>query len=208
LLRYKTIKSESTAQLVIKKSTFIAHIKPIATEQEAIEFISLINTKHRDARHNVYAYVLGDNYEVKRYSDDGEPQGTAGIPMLDLLVNEDLKNVVVVVTRYFGGVLLGTGGLVRAYTSTTKLGLEEAGITLKILCKKFKININYDLLGKIQNKLLAHSAIIEGIEYTDKVSITFLSEIANIEKIEKDITEITLGKVCMDELEHVYIDKI
>lgn len=207
LLKYKTIKSEHLAQLVIKKSTFIANVKPIVKEQEAIEFISLISTKHRDARHNVYAYVLGDNYEVKRYSDDGEPQGTAGIPILDLLVNQQLKNVIVVVTRYFGGILLGTGGLVRAYTGSAKLALEESGIVEKILCKKFKININYDLLGKIQNKLLADSAVIEGIEYTDKVLISFLSEISNIEKIEKDVSEITLGKVSMDELEVVYIDK-
>ena len=125
---YKTVAKEATAEQIIEKSRFITYVKPVSTKEEADEFIAAIKKKHKDATHNVPAMVLGEKFQVQWASDDGEPQGTSGAPIVQMLVQEGITNVVIVVTRYFGGIKLGTGGLVRAYTGSAKLGLEAAGI--------------------------------------------------------------------------------
>ena len=131
LTQYRTVGKSGEAELVIEKSQFISYAAPAATEEEALEFIQAIKKKHRDATHNVPAYVIGENNDIQRFSDDGEPSGTAGVPMLEVLKKEDLRDTVLVVTRYFGGIKLGTGGLVRAYTKAAKLALEAAGIVTR-----------------------------------------------------------------------------
>ena len=128
MIQYKTVRKEAQAEQIIEKSRFIAHVKPVESREEAEEFIASVRAAHKTANHNVPALVVGDQSQLQWASDDGEPQGTSGAPIVQMLVKEGITNIVVVVTRYFGGIKLGTGGLVRAYTSSAKLGLEAAGI--------------------------------------------------------------------------------
>ena len=146
---YKTLHEFGMDEIIIEKSTFIGYAKPIKTEEEAIEFINEIKKKHKDATHNVWAYTVGKTMNIQRYSDDGEPQGTAGIPTLEVIKKEDLRDVVVVVTRYFGGVKLGAGGLVRAYTKGAKIGIDAAKVIEKVMGKhRVKKNPSLaDILG-------------------------------------------------------------
>ena len=151
---YITIKGYGTDEIVEKKSRFIANVKPIKSEEDAISFVEEIKKKYYDARHNCYAYQLGDRNQIQRYSDDGEPSGTAGMPILDVLRGRDIKDTIVVVTRYFGGTLLGTGGLVRAYSSATKVGIEKAGLIERIAHIRQKFTVDYTLSGKVQYEIL------------------------------------------------------
>ncbi|NJB05581.1 YigZ family protein [Clostridioides difficile] len=146
---YRTLHEFGTDEITIEKSVFIGYAKPIKSEEEALEFINEIKKKHKDATHNVWAYTVGKNMNIQRYSDDGEPQGTAGIPTLEVIKKEDLRDVAVVVTRYFGGTKLGAGGLVRAYTKGAKLGLEAGKIIYKVMYQEVKVKIDYTQLGKV-----------------------------------------------------------
>ena len=150
---YKTLHSFGSDEYIVEKSTFIGYAKPIKSEEEAVEFINEIKKKHKDATHNVWAYTVGETMNIQRYSDDGEPQGTAGIPTLEVIKKEDLRDVVVVVTRYFGGIKLGAGGLVRAYTKGAKVGIEAAQIIEKVKYKEVGITIDYNQIGKVQNEI-------------------------------------------------------
>jgi len=176
---YKTVLKEAVAEQIIEKSKFITYVKPVETKEEADEFISQIKSKHKDATHNVPAMVIGEKSQIQWASDDGEPQGTSGAPMVQMMVKEGLTNLVVVVTRYFGGVKLGTGGLVRAYTSSAKLGIEAAQIcSVREICE-IKIKTDYSYLAKLQNmsydRLVPElqgedlQFVIGDIEYTDKI---------------------------------------
>lgn len=168
--RYLTIKEQGTAEIVEKRSRFIASARPVRSEQEALAFLAELRQKYWDASHNVYAYILEEN-NIMRYSDDGEPSGTAGMPVLDMLKKEGLTNLIVVVTRYFGGTLLGTGGLVHAYSKSAKAGVEAAGYLEMILCQEIKIRCAYPLLGKIQNELSKWDLIQKEPVYTDQVEL-------------------------------------
>ena len=148
---YSTVKAEASAEQIIEKSRFIAYVSPAETREEADEFIASIRKKHKDATHNVPAMVLGDKFQIQWGSDDGEPQGTSGAPIVQMLVAQGITNVVVVVTRYFGGIKLGTGGLVRAYTSSAKLGLEAAGICDVCERQVMTYALDYTHLAKLQN---------------------------------------------------------
>ncbi len=174
---YTTIAKESQAEIIEKRSRFIATVKPVKTEEEALAFLAELRQKYWNATHNVYAYIIEEN-NIMRYSDDGEPGGTAGLPVLDMLKKEGLTNLIVVVTRYFGGVLLGTGGLVHAYSKSAKAGVLAAGLVDMILCRKITLSCEYTLLGKLQNLLANYPGVIqEEAEYTDKVSLPlFLPE--------------------------------
>ena len=143
LIKYKTIYKEAEAEIIEKKSKFIATVRPVKTEEEAQSFIEEMRKKYWDATHNVFAYQIGERNQIQRFSDDGEPSGTAGLPVLDVLKGEDVKDVAIVVTRYFGGTLLGTGGLVRAYGKAAKEGLLEAGIIEKKLYRRFHVITDY-----------------------------------------------------------------
>ena len=188
---YKTLHEFGTDEITIEKSTFIGYAKPIKTEEEAVEFINEIKKKHKDARHNVWAYTVGKSMNIQRYSDDGEPQGTAGIPTLEVIKKEDLRDVVVVVTRYFGGIKLGAGGLVRAYTKGAKIGLEAGKIIEKIMYQEVKIKIDYNQLGKDQNEIMNMGYFIKDTIYEDNVEIIVYSRANEKESIIERINDIT-----------------
>ena len=188
---FRTLHSYGSDEYIVEKSKFIGHAKPVQTEEEARMFVEEIKQKYKDATHNVWAYTIGQNMNIQRYSDDGEPQGTAGIPTLELIKKEDLRNVVVVVTRYFGGIKLGAGGLVRAYTKGAKLGLDAAKIVEKRPFVSVEIEIEYTLLGKIQNELSNNNFFVKEIEYADKVKINVFCESEKTEGLNKMILELT-----------------
>ncbi len=191
----KTTVKPGYGEITEKKSKFIAHTKPVKSDEEAKAFIDEIKKKYYDARHNVFAYQIGEKNELKRFSDDGEPQGTAGMPVLSVLTSEDIKNTAIVVTRYFGGILLGTGGLVRAYTAAAKAGLENAGICQIGLYKKYVVECDYTQSGKIQYEIAKGEYFAENTEFTDKVTYTLYIENSRAELFEALITEITSGSV-------------
>ena len=185
---YRTVYQGGEGEIVEKKSRFIATVAPVESEEEALQFIEAMRKKYWDARHNCFAYVIGERSELQRFSDDGEPGGTAGKPMLDVLLGEELHNVVVVVTRYFGGTLLGTGGLVRAYSSATKEGLASSAIITKIQGLKLHITTDYTGLGKIQYILGQRGLQILDSVYTDKVDLEALVPGSLLYIIKSEIT--------------------
>lgn len=188
---YKTLHEFGMDEVIIEKSTFIGYAKPIKKEEEAVEFINEIKKKHKDATHNVWAYTVGKSMNIQRYSDDGEPQGTAGIPSLEVIKKEDLRDVVVVVTRYFGGVKLGAGGLVRAYTKGAKIGLEAGQIIDKVMYKEVRIKIDYNQLGKIQNEIMNMGYFVKDTVYEDSVEMIVYSRLNEVEALTSRMTDIT-----------------
>lgn len=166
---YLTVRGPARAEVVIKKSRFLASVEPVRSEDEAQEFIETISREHRNAIHNVFAYSVGFGEEFLRQSDDGEPSGTAGRPVLEVIRREGLRNVAVVVTRYFGGILLGAPGLVRAYGEAAKAGIESAGIVRKILVQELSLTFDYGWLGKIQYLAGNRGAVFAGTAYEDRV---------------------------------------
>lgn len=190
---YKTIAKEGYFLLEEKRSRFIARAKPVSSEEEALGFIQAIKTSCWDATHNCYAYSVEEDVLYQRYSDDGEPQGTAGLPILDVIRKRGLQNVVVVVTRYFGGVLLGAGGLVRAYGKACGGALTDAGEVWVKTCLELKIPIEYHLSGKLQNMLINEGFIIGNTEYSDEVTYTVYSPMERLEFLNQQISEITGG---------------
>lgn len=194
LTAYKTIKEYGEETLIIKKSRFIGYAMPVETEGDAIKFIESIRKKHWDATHNCYAYQIGPHDEIQKSNDDGEPSGTAGKPILEVIKKEGLKNAVVVVTRYFGGILLGAGGLVRAYGQTAGAGLHAAGIVTRSLFQTIDVGIEYTWLGKVENEILQAGYFIDRIEYMDRVRVTALVPIDATESFSKMITNATHGQ--------------
>ncbi|KEI17233.1 YigZ family protein [Clostridium haemolyticum] len=207
-MSYFTIKDESREEFQEKKSVFIGHAKRVHNEEEAREFIDKIKDEFKDARHNVYAYIIGENMGIQRYTDDGEPQGTAGIPVLDVIKKNGITDVVIVVTRYFGGILLGTGGLVRAYSKAAAMAIDKSGIVEKVKGLPLHINLDYDFLGKVQYVCGQNLWHIEDIKYTDKVSISILTETNNCENIKNKVIEVTSAKAEFIEGEEKYYFKL
>ncbi len=202
----KTVYASNSDEIIIEKSRFIAYCKPIQTEEEATAFIEEIKKKHWDAAHNVPVYVLGEKYHVQRYSDDGEPSGTAGVPVLSMLKNEGITDVVLVITRYFGGVKLGTGGLVRAYTQSAKLGLEAAKIIEKLVYAQLSVKIAYTLHGKVQNFLMNQTEIIlEETLFSDEVEIILFIPLDQLNSVENKLTDLTNGQIFLDRREDFYL---
>ena len=204
---YKTLHEFGMDEVIIDKSTFIGYAKPIKTEEEAIDFVNEIKKKHKDATHNVWAYTVGESMNIQRYSDDGEPQGTAGIPTLEVIKKEELRNVVVVVTRYFGGIKLGAGGLVRAYTKGAKISIESAKVIEKVLYKPVGIKIDYNQLGKVQNEIMNMGYFIKDTVYEDNVEIIVYSRISEIENITSKITDITSATAKISIGEEFYLSE-
>ncbi|MBC6695600.1 YigZ family protein [Terrisporobacter mayombei] len=188
---YKTLHKYGVDECIIEKSTFIGYAKPIKSEDEAVEFVNEIKKKHKDATHNVWAYTVGENMNIQRYSDDGEPQGTAGIPTLEVIKKEDLRDIVVVVTRYFGGIKLGAGGLVRAYTKGAKIGIEAGIIIEKVKYTDVKIKIEYNQLGKIQNEIMSLGFTVKDTIYGEDVEIIVYSKVEDVESLKSRIIDIT-----------------
>lgn len=201
---YRILYEGAVGEITEKKSRFIATFRPVKTEEEAVAFIDELRKKYWDASHNCYAWIIGKNGEEKRSSDDGEPSQTAGKPMLDVLEREKIVNVCVVVTRYFGGTLLGTGGLVRAYSGAVKEGLKACTVLTIEPAKKVSIQTDYNGIGKIQYILGQLEMKILESKYTDQVELIVLVPDERLGKLEAEITETTSGKAVMIELAEVY----
>lgn len=195
LERFKTIYRGGTGEIVEKKSRFIATVRLTETEEEAQALIEAVRKKYWDARHNCYAYVIGERKELVRASDDGEPQGTAGHPMLDVLLGEDLYYVTVVVTRYFGGTLLGTGGLVRAYSRAVQEGLSQSQVIERQYGTVLEIRTDYNGIGKILYLIGQKGLSTLDSEYTDQVKVRILVPVSQIDRVEKELVEATNGRV-------------
>lgn len=206
---YKTVRKQAEAVQVIEKSRFIAHVCPVESREEADVFLAEIREKYKDATHNVPAMVIGDKSQIQWASDDGEPQGTSGAPMVQMMVKEGLTNLIVVVTRYFGGIKLGTGGLVRAYTSSAKLGLEAAGICSVRELAELTVRIDYPHLAKIQNMASEQLDLdeadqvgeenfsnfrIANIQYTDRIGMKIQTLPGSLKNVEMLFQNITSGK--------------
>lgn len=201
---YKTIYKGCSGEIVMKKSRFIANILPVESEEEAAAFIDERKKKYWDAAHNCTAYVIGTENPIMHCSDDGEPSKTAGRPMLDVLLNHGLTNLVLVVTRYFGGTLLGTGGLVKAYQSATIEGLNQGHIITKTLGYKMELTTDYNFVGKIQYYVAQESIPTLSSDYTDIVQLTLIIPISFRDEFEKNIAEITNGQGELEEQGTIY----
>ncbi|HBJ1645601.1 MULTISPECIES: YigZ family protein [Clostridium] len=204
-MSYITIRNFGEDRFEEKKSEFIGYAKRVESEEEAKAFVSEIKNMHKQARHNCWAYVIGENMNIQRYSDDGEPQGTAGIPILEVMKKSGITDCAVVVTRYFGGVLLGTGGLTRAYTKGASISIKSAGIVEKVVGLKLTLEMDYDLFGKVQYICAQNLWHIEETEYTDKVIVHILAEKDIIENMEKEMIECSSGKIIISKsYEEIY----
>ncbi|MDD3173312.1 MAG: YigZ family protein [Herbinix sp.] len=205
---FKTIYEGGIGEFVMKKSKFIATVSPISSEDEAISIIDNLKKKYWDASHNCSAYIIGTENPLMRCSDDGEPSKTAGRPMLDVLLAQDLTNLLVVVTRYFGGTLLGTGGLVKAYQTATIEGLNHSNIITKELGIKLQISTDYNLVGKIQYFIAREHFTVLSSEYTDIVMITVLVPPSRKDFCIKKIAELTNGSATLDLSGQVYFTRV
>lgn len=191
---YKTIKAEKSAQIEIKRSRFIATVCPCTTEEEATAFISAMRKKYWDARHNVYAFTLRNN-GIKRFSDDGEPHSTAGLPVMEAIEHFGVVDVAVVVTRYFGGILLGTGGLVRAYSEATELALKSAEVVTVLPAKQFKVVCDYSDYDVFVKQAVKAGARIEDTVYAEKIEITVAIPLEDYSDFEAKCTDVFCGKM-------------
>ena len=191
---YKIIEYGGMGEIEEKKSRFIAHVASVSTEEEAVAFIEAKKKQFWDARHNCYAYVLGEHAQTMRFSDDGEPTGTAGRPILEVLVGSGIRNIIVVVTRYFGGTLLGTGGLVRAYTKAAQAGIETS--VVRTMCCGFEMSIvtDYNGIGKVQYLLGARGISTEDADYGEQVTVRVNIPYEDKDSVIKEITDATAGK--------------
>lgn len=208
LTEYKIVYAGGEGEIVEKKSRFIATVVPVETEEEALAFIESMRKKYWNATHNCFSYAIGERQEILRCSDDGEPSGTAGKPMLDVLIGEELHNVAVVVTRYFGGTLLGTGGLVRAYASATQAGLSASKIITKRFGFKLKITTDYTGLGKIQYILGEKKIKTLDSEYTDQVVLYTLIPNEMLDEIKEEVTEGTAGRAVLEVGEELWYGEV
>ena len=203
-MTYKTIEGESTGELVEKKSRFIAYAAPVASEEEAYAFVERIKKKHYDARHNCFAFSVGVEMPLLRFSDDGEPQGTAGKPILEVICGEDVRNICIVVTRYFGGTLLGTGGLVRAYTDAAKIGLENNRIIVRQQVQEAEFICDYTDFGKLQYLLASMKIPIIDTDYGSRVAVKLQIPEDMVRELEKQITETTSARVSLTKKGDLY----
>ena len=192
---YLTLGSSASDEIIINKSRFIGFAAPVADEDKALQFLKKIKTEHKDANHHCYAYVIGTNAGIMRYSDDGEPGGTAGLPIIEFLKTKKLVNCIVVVVRYFGGILLGTGGLVRAYTQGAKIAVEAAQIvSMELTCVE-ECDVPYSLWDKVHHETLALPVMLNDIRFASSVSFSLLVRISDHEAVMSHLTQITDGRL-------------
>lgn len=191
---YKTLRQSASDEVIINKSRFIGYACPCETEEEALAFLQMIRTRHKDATHNCYAYVIGQNAGIMRYSDDGEPGGTAGLPMMEVLKAQGVVNCCVVVTRYFGGVLLGAGGLVRAYTQGTVIALKAAQVVIMEPSQRYLCEVGYPLWDKVQHAMRALPLQVVSSEFTTAVTFSILVREKDAEHVLSELTRVTDGR--------------
>ena len=202
---YQTLRESGAAELVEKRSKFVAAAAPVSTEAQALAFLENIRAAHRQASHNVYAYVLREG-NLQRYSDDGEPQGTAGLPVLDVLARGGITDAVIVVTRYFGGTLLGTGGLVRAYGEAASRAVTAAGVAVMEVCAVYGLTCAYTDYDRLQRLLAGLGATVEESEFTDAVRLQVALQRERGEALVAQITELTRGQSAPQLLCEKYVD--
>ncbi|MBM7714173.1 YigZ family protein [Siminovitchia sp. FSL H7-0308] len=206
LPRYLTVKTAGSHEIIIQKSRFIAHVNRAETEEDAQAFIQSIKKEHWNATHNCSAYLIGENDLIQKANDDGEPSGTAGIPMLEVLKKRGLKDTVVVVTRYFGGIKLGAGGLIRAYGRAASEGIDAVGIVERRLMNVMKIGIDYTWLGKLENELRNQKFLVKNIHYSDQVEIDVYVESEGTGQFSDLITELTNGQADVSDGPQEYLE--
>ena len=197
---YRMIKNYADTCFIEKKSKFITYVQPIYSEEEAILFLGTIRKKHYDASHNCYAYILGESMSVQRSSDDGEPSGTAGIPILEVLRKEEVTNSIIIVTRYFGGIMLGAGGLIRAYTEGAVNGIKAAGTVRVQPFAVHQLKMDYSFLSKLQYELPKKDYIIDNIEYLENVTMRVLTTVDLGNAFIEDIAQWTNGNITVESL--------
>ncbi|AGN38108.1 YigZ family protein [Bacillus paralicheniformis] len=207
LQSYLTVAGEGTHEIVIEKSRFICHLSRVSTEEEAQNFINHIKKQHWNATHNCSAYVIGENDQIQKANDDGEPSGTAGVPMLEVLKKRNLKDTCAVVTRYFGGIKLGAGGLIRAYGKSVSEGLNHVGVVERKLMRVMHTTVNYTWLGKLENELRESPYQIKDIHYADDVEFETYVKESEKQAFTKWITELTNGKSENREGIQVYLEE-
>lgn len=204
LSRYATVRDYGNSEIVIKKSRFIGHARPVESEEEAVAFIESIKKQHWNATHNCSAYVIGERDEYQKALDDGEPSGTAGKPILEVIRHRGLKNTAVVVTRYFGGILLGAGGLVRAYTDGAVAGIDAAEPIVKVLHREIAVDVDYTWYGKLENELRQKGTRLGDISFTDRVRVVCLPEAPEAERFAAWMTDLTQGQARIETGEEKY----
>jgi uncharacterized YigZ family protein len=203
--KYRTVQTSGTAEIVIKKSRFIGHCRPVQDEEEAIRFVETVKKEHWSATHNCYAYVIGPRDDIQKQSDDGEPSGTAGKPILEVLKSQGIKNAAVVVTRYFGGIMLGAGGLIRAYTDGAAVAIEAAKPVWMERRREVRIGIDYTWLGKVENELRAKGMRLGATTYTDRVTIVCYPLEREAEAFIAWMTDLTQGRAHIESGESAYM---
>ncbi|WP_273124365.1 YigZ family protein [Bacillus weihaiensis] len=207
LSHYYTVKGYGEHEINIQKSRFICYTERVTTEEEAISFIQQIKKKHHNANHNCSAYLIGENDQIQKANDDGEPTGTAGVPMLEVLKKKGLKDTVVVVTRYFGGIKLGGGGLIRAYGKSVSEGLQAAGIVERRLMRVMHTKIDYTWLGKVENELRSSNFLLKEIHYLNDVEVEAYVEEGKKDSFRKWMTELTNGQGEIVDGDVVYLEE-
>lgn len=202
--RYKTVRQAGSKEIVIKKSRFIGHVMPVETEEEAVAFIEEIKKKHWNATHNCSAYMIGERDEIQKQSDDGEPSGTAGKPILEVIRNQGRKNVAIVVTRYFGGIMLGAGGLIRAYTDGAVAAIESGEPITRVLHREIFVELDYTWLGKVENELRNRNVRMGETNFADTVTLTCLPLDGDAESFMTWMVDLTQGQSLIMEGERLY----
>jgi uncharacterized YigZ family protein len=197
LTRYSTVRNYGNSEIVIKKSRFIGHARPVESENEAVAFIEELKKRYWDATHNCSAYIIGERDQYQKALDDGEPSGTAGKPILEVIKHRRLKNVAVVVTRYFGGIMLGAGGLVRAYTDGAVAGIDAAETIVKVLHRELIVDVDYTWYGKLENELRGRGFRVGEVSFTDRVIVQCLPEAEEAERFQAWITDVTQGQALL-----------
>jgi uncharacterized YigZ family protein len=203
--RYRTVQGYGAKEIVIRKSRFIGHAAPVASDEEAYRFIESIRKQHAQATHNCYAYVAGERDQFQKFSDDGEPGGTAGKPILEVIKHRRLRNVAVVVTRYFGGILLGAGGLVRAYTDGAVAAIDAAGPVEMVLREHVHVAVDYTWYGKLENELRHRGTRMGETAFTDKVVLHCLPAVSEAEAFVAWLTDLTQGQAAITRGEREYL---
>ncbi|MGG3887933.1 YigZ family protein [Metabacillus fastidiosus] len=205
---YYTVKDYGEHEITIQKSRFICYVNRATTEEEAQNFINLIKKQHWDANHNCSAYLIGETNNIQKANDDGEPSGTAGVPMLEVLKKRNLKDTVAVVTRYFGGIKLGAGGLIRAYGKSVSEGLNTIGIVERRLMRVIHVKIDYTWLGKVENELRSSPYTIKEIHYLDGVEVEVYVEEEQINQFTEWMIELTNGQSVINKGKNLYLEKL
>lgn len=204
---YITVRHSAACETDIRRSRFIASVFPVSSEQDAIDRIEVIRKTHWKATHNCFAYTIGKNQEIQKASDDGEPSGTAGVPILDVLKKRSVCDALIVVTRYFGGIKLGAGGLIRAYAHSAAAGLAAAEVVRQIPADRWRVAVDYHLSGAIDNQLRESSYRVKDVRYTDRVTFDLFVRQADRFRFEKWIADLTHGTAQMDRVEELYLQE-